>query len=49
MTAIVDVCLSQPLKLRRVHLCLVCVNPESVDNHNSFVEALPDSFFKATI
>eukprot|EP00434_Breviolum_minutum_P022648 symbB.v1.2.019985.t1/scaffold1654.1/size107508/10 len=23
----------------RVHLCLVCVNPESIDNHNCFVEA----------
>ncbi|CAE8602611.1 unnamed protein product, partial [Polarella glacialis] len=23
----------------RVHLCLVCVNPESVENHNCFVEA----------
>jgi hypothetical protein len=26
----------------RVHLCLVVSNPESVDNHNSFVEAAAD-------
>jgi len=47
MHAIVDICspkskaapkASAPLETR-VHLCLVCVNPESVDNHNCFVEA----------
>ncbi|CAE7389655.1 Hid1 [Symbiodinium sp. CCMP2456] len=47
MHAIVDICspksraapkASAPFETR-VHLCLVCVNPESVDNHNCFVEA----------
>mmetsp|Transcript_63866 Transcript_63866/g.149958 ORF Transcript_63866/g.149958 Transcript_63866/m.149958 type:complete len:585 (+) Transcript_63866:73-1827(+) len=45
MNAIVDVCMPElkaPQKAKvplKVHLCLVCVNPESVDNHNSFVQA----------
>ncbi|CAE7737426.1 Hid1 [Symbiodinium pilosum] len=51
MNAIVDICLprSKPVKAAkpaetrtRVHLCLVCVNRESVDNHNCFVQAAAD-------
>ncbi|CAE7448067.1 Hid1 [Symbiodinium natans] len=46
MKAIVDICLPQSKPVNpqatpstRVHLCLVCVNPESIENHNSFVQA----------
>lgn len=48
MNAIADICipLSKSGKSKattskpcRLHLCLVCVNPESIDNHNCFVEA----------
>ncbi|CAJ1401882.1 unnamed protein product [Effrenium voratum] len=51
MNAIVDICTppgsgkSKAVSKagpQRVHLCLVCVNPESIDNHNCFVEAAAD-------
>jgi len=32
---------------KRVHLCLVCANPESVENHNCFVEAAAESVRKS--
>jgi len=48
MNAIADICIppsksgkskATTSKPCRLHLCLVCVNPESIDNHNCFVEA----------